>query len=158
MIRYSLYFSITCENYYYINILLRQINIKLTIFSGQLFVLPYVEALIGEKVQQAVPDEFSFVASLGFKTRNYLESRRHFCGGSLITRKHVLTAAHCLAKQTKDQVDVVIGENDLRSSLYRYDISTWITCNDWARSRNVSFEFSKNDVAIVTVNIPMICN
>nr|QHB21619.1 venom S1 protease 37 [Platymeris rhadamanthus] len=62
---------------------------------------------------EAKPNEFPWMVNLiiwkGYKTR---------CGGSLITRRHVLTAAHCLVnRDTKEvarpeNVDVVLAEHD----------------------------------------------
>lgn len=47
-----------------------------------------IKAIIGG--QNAKPGEFSYIVSL----RN--ETDLHYCGGVLITRKHVVTVAHCL--------------------------------------------------------------
>lgn len=98
-------------------------------------------------------NEYPFIASIGLKARNFLEKRYHFCGGSLITRTHVLTAAHCVENRRYSEMDVVIGEINLRNALYTYEVDNWITYNDWAQSRNISIVLSYNDIAILTVYI-----
>lgn len=109
---------------------------------------------MGNNVKPAETMEFPFVVSLSFskQSREKLRYLYHFCGGSLITDKHVITAAHCIENKQPLEVLVMVGSVDLNEGKM-HTIRSWITYNEWARENNMLTEFPLNDIAVIVVSI-----
>lgn len=69
---------------------------------GRQVVTPSSQRIVGGV--EATPHSWPWIVSL--------QMRDHFCGGTLIDSRHVLTAAHCLSPAMAGQIRVVAGLHD----------------------------------------------
>lgn len=106
--------------------------------------------IVGGK--QAEPGQWPFLAAILFKPTN-----QFFCGGNLITDKHVLTAAHCVHEkhQTKlsaTDIKVLLGHRSLKSLTEQhsksFEVENIFIHNSW-NPADVKYDA---DLAVLTLS------
>lgn len=99
--------------------------------------------------EPAAPGEFPFMAALGFYVENSIDWR---CGGTLISERFIVTAAHCTDSRDAGPPRVVrLGEIDLtksagKRSRFDFDVANIITHPDY------NFPLRYNDIALLKLN------
>lgn len=106
-----------------------------------------VERLVGADI--AEPGEFPYQVSLRLQGK-------HFCGGALITKRHVLTAAHCVFPFEERPIlakflTVVAGTNSLLRGGKSYKVKALSKYSKYYdQTEDPDFMY---DIAVITVSI-----
>ncbi|XP_046747998.1 chymotrypsin-2-like [Diprion similis] len=87
----------------------------------------------------AAEGEYPYTVSL----RSY---NSHFCGGSIISNRWILTAAHCISGIQPSQITVVAGTNRLDSGGDFYQALRTVINPNW------NSLLTRNDIALIEVN------
>ena len=100
--------------------------------------------------QEATPGEWPWQAALVRKGEDPYYGQ--FCGGSIIARDWVLTAAHCVETRGPDELDVIVGIHDLGSpdpNYVRVALSQIVVHPGWNDATK------DNDIALLKLATPV---
>ncbi|KAK7789608.1 hypothetical protein R5R35_012668 [Gryllus longicercus] len=87
------------------------------------------------------------------------------CGGTLVSRKHVVTAAHCVVVVKERKKIQLISNNDLLISLGKYNIRSWAEAEQQFKEvQKITIhpeydpEILRNDLAIIHLSTTVVIN
>ncbi|XP_058455314.1 serine protease snake-like [Malaya genurostris] len=107
-----------------------------------------VDLIVGG--ESAKPAEFPHQALLGWPKEDNQDEFDFRCGGSLISERYVLTAAHCF--KSTDPLIVRLGEYNLQND---YDNQLDVDIESITRHPEHSFRSSYHDIALVKLKEPV---
>ena len=97
--------------------------------------------IIGGEVAKS--SEWKFIASLVLK--GWPTSRGHFCGGSFLGGKYILTAAHCVEDLNADDIDIILDlyNKNRESQAQRISVNNIYSHTDYDKDTH------NNDIALI---------
>lgn len=101
--------------------------------------------------RETLINEYVFPVSI-----KYVTDKQGFCGGSIITRRHILTAAHCIHDITKP-IQVVVGEHDFNSD-FETNVTDIIPVRQIVKHERYNHDEMTNDIAILVLGRDIIFN
>ena len=116
--------------------------------------LPYIQPYEKRDLKiirgtEALPNSFPWIVSIRLRHvfsngNSYIGN--HFCGGTLISKSYVLTAAHCVYEFNNKSLIVIIGSNSINESLNStniYKIAKIVVHESYSNHNK------KNDIALL---------
>lgn len=79
----------------------------------------------------------------------------HFCGGTLLDERNVLTAAHCVVGSRANSMQVLVGTQSLVSGGRRVNVTRVTWHPDFLRATGAAGGFLQNDVAVLRLQTPV---
>ncbi|KAJ8668254.1 hypothetical protein QAD02_009917 [Eretmocerus hayati] len=135
---------------------------KIKYFLFSLYFLSYsminvsnAEPIVGKNVKKVEVNEYPFIVSLHGYSRRPFVNKKHFCGGTLISQNHVLTASHCIVEDSfMKEVEVIAGSPNLKSNnLKRFKPIEWLKFKDWAHKKGAEYKKGFSDIAVLKLNV-----
>ena len=98
--------------------------------------------------QETEVNEYPWQVGLVFPS-----SKVPFCGGSIISDRHIMTAAHCTAGKSISSIRVLLGEHDTTDSVADIRTISAITDHPSYQANTLAYDFS-----ILTLSSPITFN
>ncbi|KAJ8664627.1 hypothetical protein QAD02_006289 [Eretmocerus hayati] len=109
--------------------------------------------IVGFEVHQVRKGELPFVVSILEKSSNADSEEEHIGGGTLISKKHVLTAAHCLENLALDQISILAGSPNLSAcKAPRFKPASIMNYSSWAEICGIEPRVV-NDIAVIELDV-----
>jgi hypothetical protein len=115
------------------------------------YFLQNVSALTGQNIRHPNPNEYLYVVSFIRADSQNTTLIEPMCIGTLVTRKDVLTAEHCVEGEELPYTAIVAGSSDFRTGT-RYPLFWWLTYDWWLTQFETDPEFALNDICVVRVS------
>lgn len=96
--------------------------VLVAICSGSLILSKNGESTSDERIfggYLARPGQFPYQASLRYNSSSYY---RHICGGSIITNRFIVSAAHCFPSTNEERYRIVLGAHNISGDGVAYDV------------------------------------
>jgi V8-like Glu-specific endopeptidase len=107
--------------------------------------------LTGQNIRHPNINEYLYVVSVVRVDSHNITRYDKICIGTLVTRKDVLTAEHCLEGEELPYTAIVAGSINFRTGT-RYPLFWWLTYENWLSQLRAAAEFRFNDIAMLRVS------